>query len=259
MKKELVEVVRQDDLGDNIYSLYIRNKEISLEAHAGQFISLFTNDFSRLLPRPISICDIDKKSGIIRMVYRIAGGGTKEFSLLKASDKIEIIGPLGNGYSVDAVHPIILGGGIGIPPMLELTKEFFEKGISKNDISVVLGYRNEPFLLNEFQKISTVYITSDSGNCGIKGNVIDGLNDYDISGDVIYACGPKPMLKGVKAYSEEKNMPAYISLEEHMACGIGACLGCVVDSKNIDDHSKVKNKRICKDGPVFLAEEVILW
>ena len=142
--------------------------------------------------------------------------------------------------------------------MLELAKEFAGQGLAKEDISVVLGFRDAAFLLDEFEKVATVYLTSDSGNTGIKGNVIDGIHQYDVKGDALYACGPKPMLRAVKAEADAKGIPAWISLEERMACGIGACLGCVTETKDVDDHSKVHNKRICKDGPVFNAEEVVL-
>ena len=106
--------------------------------------------------------------------------------------------------------------------------------------------------------IATVYISSDSGSVGTKGTVIDAAKENVVTGDAIYACGPKPMLKAIKAYAYEKDVPAFISLEERMACGIGACLACVCKSVDVDDHSKVNNKRICVDGPVFNAEEVEL-
>ena len=151
-----------------------------------------------------------------------------------------------------------MGGGIGIPPMLCLAKELAAKGLQKEDISVILGYRNDTFLLDEFEEISTVYISSDSGNVGLKGNVLDALKHYNVTGDMIYACGPKPMLRAVQQYSKESGISAQISLEERMACGIGACLACVTKTTEVDEHSQVKNKRICVDGPVFYAEEVEL-
>jgi dihydroorotate dehydrogenase electron transfer subunit len=151
-----------------------------------------------------------------------------------------------------------MGGGIGIPPMLQLAKELSQNGIAKENISVVLGFRDDTFLLNEFKKIATVYISIDTGNVGIKGNVIDATKEYGITGDAIYACGPKPMLRAIKEYAYEKDIPAYISLEERMACGIGACLACVCNTIDKDEHSQVNNARICVDGPVFKADEVVL-
>lgn len=251
-------VVDQEMLIDDIYSLWVEAPELVSAAHSGQFVSVYSADKSRLLPRPISICDLDKKKGRLRLVYRIAGAGTLEFSSLKAGDSVDILGPLGNGYDMNCEKPVLLGGGIGIPPMLRLARELRDKGISKENLSVVLGYRDAAFLLEEFQEIATVYITSDNGAVGIKGNVIDGIKEYNVTGDMIFSCGPTPMLRAVKAFSEESGIRAQLSLEEKMACGVGACLACVCESTEVDDHSKVHNKRICKDGPVFYAEEVVL-
>lgn len=257
---ETAEVISQEAFGGDIYSLWLDAPVTAKTAHAGQFVSVFTNDSSKLLPRPISLCEVDHENGRLRLVYRVTGetAGTKQFSLLTEGETIDILGPLGNGYSEFSKKPILLGGGIGIPPMLELAKEFAGQGLAKEDISVVLGFRDAAFLLDEFEKVATVYLTSDSGNTGIKGNVIDGIHQYDVKGDALYACGPKPMLRAIKAEADAKGIPAWISLEERMACGIGACLGCVTETKDVDDHSKVHNKRICKDGPVFNAEEVVL-
>jgi len=258
MKSIQAEIIKQDHLVDDIYSMYIKNKELTENAHSGQFVSLYSRDSSRLLPRPISICEIDKKAGTLRLVYRTVGEGTKEFSTLKKGDTIKVVGPIGNGYELDCESPILMGGGIGIPPMLQLAKELSDKGVPKDKLTVILGFRDNTFLLNEFKKIATVYISSDTGSVGVKGNVIDAANEYGVTGDRIYACGPKPMLRAIKAYAYEKDINAFISLEERMACGIGACLACVCKSVDVDDHSKVNNKRICVDGPVFNAEEVEL-
>ena len=258
MNSFIAVIISQEHLIEDIFSMWIKADGLTKDVKPGQFVSLYTNDLSKLLPRPISICEVDRESDSLRLVYRTVGEGTKQFSQMKAGDKIRLTGPTGNGYEVFSKKPVLLGGGIGIPPMLELAKEFSRKGVSKEDISVILGYRNETFLLEEFEKVATVYISSDTGNVGIKGNVIDAAEHYSVAGDTLYSCGPKPMLRAVKQYSEKKGIPAYISLEERMACGIGACLACVTNTKDIDAHSKVKNKRICVDGPVFDAEEVEL-
>lgn len=258
MDKISAGIIKQDCLQDDIYSMWIKCPQIAEVAHGGQFVSLYSKDSARLLPRPISICEVDKKAGAIRLVYRTVGAGTKEFSLMKKGDNIDVLGPIGNGYELSSSHPILMGGGIGIPPMLQLAKELSQNGIAKENISVVLGFRDDTFLLNEFKKIATVYISSDTGNVGIKGNVIDATKEYGITGDAIYACGPKPMLRAIKEYAYEKDIPAYISLEERMACGIGACLACVCNTIDKDEHSQVNNARICVDGPVFKADEVVL-
>lgn len=258
MERITADIIKQECLLDDIFSMYIRADRIAAEAHSGQFVSLYSRDSARLLPRPISICEIDKKAGTIRLVYRTVGEGTREFSHLKKGDRIDVLGPIGNGYSLETENPILVGGGIGVPPMLQLARELREKGVSRDNLSVVLGFRDSTFLLNEFKKLATVYIASDTGGVGTKGTALDAIKENAVTGDVIYACGPKPMLRAVKAYAFEKDIPAELSLEERMACGIGACLACVCQTVDIDEHSRVYNRRVCVDGPVFKAEEVEL-
>ena len=126
-----------------------------------------------------------------------------------------------------------------------------------NDVHAFLGYRNDDtFLSKDFEKVSTVYIASEDGSVGTKGNVIDAIKESQIKPDIIMACGPMPMLRAIKAYAAENGIKAYISLEERMACGVGACLGCVCKTVKKDSHSHVNNTRICTEGPVFNAEEV---
>lgn len=145
----------------------------------------------------------------------------------------------------------LMGGGIGIPPMLQLSKEL------DADKQIILGYRNdELFLKEDLDKNGTVYIATEDGSAGTKGNVMDAIRENALDADVIFACGPMPMLRAIKQYAEEKGIPAFISLEEKMACGVGACLGCVCKTKEKDHHSHVNNSRICTDGPVFEAREV---
>lgn len=248
--KMTAKVIRQDEIAYEIYSLLISAKEIADIAKPGQFVNLYSADKSRLLPRPISICEIDKTAGTLRLVYRVVGDGTKEFSTLTSDHTIEVMGPLGNGFTLEGKKAIIIGGGIGIPPMLELSKQLdCEK-------SIVLGFRDEEFLSEEFAPYGTVYKSSDAGNIGVKGTVMDAIKEYGITGDVIYACGPIPMLRAISDYALANGITAQISMEEKMACGIGACLACVCKSKDVDEHSKVHNKRVCKEGPVFYAGEV---
>lgn len=248
-KKEIAKVISQEMLAENIFSMWIETS-IAGEAKCGQFISVYTKNDAKLLPRPISICEIGE--GKLRIVYRVAGDGTKEFSTYRTGDSITVLGPLGNGFPVDSSKSaLIIGGGIGVPPMLEVAKSL------KGDKKIVMGYRNcETFLYDELKDNGELYIATEDGTVGTKGNVLDAIKENNLKADVIYACGPMPMLRALKKYAEENNMEAWISLEEKMACGIGACLGCVCKSKEIDDHSLVNNKRICKDGPVFNAREV---
>ncbi|SFA72543.1 dihydroorotate dehydrogenase electron transfer subunit [Acetitomaculum ruminis DSM 5522] len=247
-------IIRQEELLPGINSMWIKTDKIAEVAKAGQFLNLYCKDKSRILPRPISICEIDKSDMAIRLVYRVIGEGTDEFSKLHTGDTIKVTGPLGNGFPIKQKHAIIIGGGIGIPPMLELAKTF------PGEKDIVLGYSNELFLDGEFEKYGNVHIATVSGIYGTKGNVLDSIKENAISGDIIYACGPMPMLKAIKEYaeSEEINIQCWLSLEERMACGIGACLGCMTKSKNKDAHTQVNNKRICTEGPVFLSKEVVM-
>lgn len=253
--KEQAVVVSQEQIAEGIYSLWLQTERIAKEAKAGQFISMYAGDESRLLPRPISICQIYKGKGQIRVVYRVtgAGTGTEGFSRLREGEAIQIIGPLGNGFPVDKKEKaFLIGGGIGIPPMLELARELdCEK-------TIIAGYKDEQFLAEELRENGDLYIATEDGSAGTRGNVLDAIREHRLTADVIYACGPTPMLRAIKAYAEEHNILCYLSLEERMACGIGACLACVCQSKEKDSHSNVKNKRVCKDGPVFLSAEVEL-
>ncbi len=250
---ESAKILRQEELADGIYSMWIETNAAAV-AHPGQFVSLYTGDEAYLLPRPISICEIDNERSALRLVYRVVGKGTKDFSQLKAENTIKIMGPLGNGFPIEKGNAVVIGGGIGVPPMLELVKQL------PGSVVAVMGYRNaELFLKEEFDETAdAVLVATDDGSVGTHGTVVDALREYNVMGDVIYACGPKPMLTAIKAYAAEKGIKCYISMEERMACGIGACLGCVCESTEVDEHSHVKNKRVCKDGPVFLAEEVEL-
>lgn len=252
--KLTAKVVSQEALTEDVFSMWIQVDEIAKAAKPGQFISVYTRDASKLLPRPISICEIDRALGRLRIVYRVVGAGTEEFSAYQAGDEITVMGPLGNGFPLEVKgrKAFLIGGGIGIPPMLELTKELdCEK-------QMILGYRDVLFLNQEFEPYGTVCVATEDGSAGTKGNVIDAIRANGLEADVMFACGPTPMLRALKAYALEQGIECWLSLEEKMACGIGACLACVCQSADVDEHSQVHNKRICKDGPVFRAEEVEL-
>ena len=251
MIKETAKVVRQQQIDEGIFDMELSFPKGAALAKPGQFIAMYCNDKSKLLPRPISICGINKEEGTLRVVYRVAGEGTKEFSEMKEGDTLEVMGPLGNGFALKEEKAIIIGGGIGIPPMLELAKQL---NVEK---TVVLGYRTSTFLKDEFEAVCDVIVATEDGSQGTKGTVIDAIEKYGVEGKVIYACGPMPMLKALAVYAEEHGMEAQISLEERMACGIGACLGCICKTKEKGHHTNVNNTRICKDGPVFDAKEVV--
>ena len=253
--EEMAVVVSQKEIATDIYDLTIQTKEIAAAAKAGQFISLYCNDGTKLLPRPISLCGIDREAGTLRLVYRVTGEntGTEQFSKCKAGDEIRVLGPLGNGFELGDKSAFLIGGGIGIPPMLQLAKEL------NCEKQIVVGYRNdELFLVDELKQYGEVIVATEDGSVGTKGNVLDAIRENGLKADVIYACGPTPMLRALKQYAAENDIECWISMEERMACGIGACLACVCKSKEKDHHTNVNNKRICKEGPVFRAEEVEL-
>lgn len=278
-QKQTAVVASQKEIAPQIFDMWI-NTDLAAEARPGQFVCVYPKDRSTLLPRPISICEVNGDKTALRLVYRIAGQGTAEFSGYRAGDSIAILGTLGNGFleavGIDSLtgsivrddveitadkmfsgkQVFLMGGGIGIPPMLQLAKRL--NGIMEKDrIQIIVGYRDaQTFLREDLERYGKVFIATEDGSVGTKGNVMNVIAENGLSADKIFACGPMPMLRAIKAYAEEKEIPAYISLEEHMACGVGACLGCVVKTKEIDHHSHVHNARICTDGPVFEAKEV---
>jgi dihydroorotate dehydrogenase electron transfer subunit len=251
--REFATVIEQKKIAADIYSMWLQTEKIAGEARPGQFISIYSRDDSRMLPRPISICEIDRENGRLRIVYRVVGQGTDEFSHLTAGDQLEILGPLGNGFPLkQGRKAFLMGGGIGVPPMVQLAKEL------EGEVQVIAGYRDELFLDKELRENAALYVATEDGSAGTKGNVMDAIRANGLTADIIYACGPKPMLRAIKQYAEENGIECYLSMEERMACGIGACLACVCQAKEVDEHSHVHNKRVCKDGPVFLSTEVEL-
>lgn len=246
-------ILKSDTIASGIFELEIETN-IARDSVPGQFIMVYPMDKSTILPRPISICEV-KNDTVLRLVYRVAGKGTAEFSKYEAGDKVRVLGPLGNGFPLNKAigkRSVLIGGGIGVPPILELSKQL------KNEaVTALLGYRNNDlFLKNDFDKYVKTVIATEDGSIGTKGNVLDAMREQGMECDVIFACGPMPMLRAIKKYAEEKNIEAYISLEERMACGVGACLGCVAKTVNKDAHSHVNNARVCTEGPVFDAREV---
>lgn len=252
-EKQTAIVLSQEQIAPGIFDMWIKTS-LAGQAKPGQFLCVYPKDKSTLLPRPISICEVNSDRQALRIVYRVAGAGTKEFAAYTAGETIAILGTLGNGFPVEegkGKRVFLIGGGIGVPPMLELSRQM------EAEKQIVLGYRDEnTFLRKDFEANGKVYIATEDGSVGTRGNVMNAIEENGLEADVIFACGPMPMLRAIKAYAAAHNIKAYISLEEHMACGVGACLGCVVKTKDIDHHSHVHNARICTDGPVFDAEDV---
>lgn len=254
--RERAVVLSQEQIARQIFSMWLQAGPIAQSAKPGQFLSVYCSDSGRLLPRPISICETDRERQAVRIVYRVAGKGTEEFSRCRAGDVLDVLGPLGNGFPLDRCpegkKAFLIGGGIGIPPMVELS------GSLAGEVQVIAGYRDELFLTEELAAHGRLYLATEDGSAGTKGNVLDCIRQNQLSADVIFACGPLPMLRAVKTYAQEQEMECWVSMEERMACGIGACLACVCQSVGTDSHSKVRNKRVCTEGPVFAAEEIEL-
>lgn len=290
-KKTQMTVLDSRMLAEDIWSLELAYapEDAPEKVCPGQFAGLYPPNGELLLMRPISICRWDEERHALRFVYRAAGKGTRAFTSLRPGDHMEMLGILGNGYDLELLRGkrvLLLGGGIGVPPMLELAAalakdraETAEAGHSKDavnpggkeesgkeesgkassGVTAVMGYRNnELFLMEEMKEYASVYVATEDGSAGTKGNVLDAVRENGIEADVICACGPMPMLRAVKRYASEKGISAFLSLEERMACGVGVCLGCVAKTKRIDEHSKVNNARVCVEGPVFSADEVDL-
>ncbi|NLM03408.1 MAG: dihydroorotate dehydrogenase electron transfer subunit [Clostridiales bacterium] len=250
MRNVIIE--KNHKIAPDIYEMILLSKELSHEGFPGKFVNLYLNDGAHLLPRPISICEVDRENHRTRLIYAVVGKGTKILSSKKEGEKLKVMGPLGNGFKIDEKidRNLVIGGGIGTPPLLELVKQL------KGDTKVYLGFRENPILVEDFEKLGAeVHIATEDGSQGHKGNVIELLEKHDVNADSIYSCGPKPMLRAVAKWSREKNIPAQLSLEERMACGIGACLVCTCKINTEDE--KWEYKRVCKDGPVFLRDEVI--
>ena len=242
-------VLKNEELSEGVFSTVFSSR-IAENCRPGQFVMVGTKSEAHLLKRPISICGADNMDKTIRLVYRIAGFGTRELSESKEGDEFELQGPAGNGF-LEAFHRLIedkndafdgydgkrfllIGGGIGAPPLLFLCQELKSKGISKDRISAVLGYRGEKnglFLIKEFEEKSELILSTDDGSAGYRGTVMDAIRESGVEADIIFACGPLIMLKAVREYAKAKGIPAFISLEERMACGVGACLPRVVKTR----------------------------
>ncbi len=254
-KKTLVKakILKNEVVAPQIHRITLSVGEIANEIKPMQFCSLYVGKGEMILPRPISIFNVDKEKQTLDIVFFTIGKGTTELGKLKCDETVDVLLPLGNGFtSFDGLKKIALvGGGIGVPPLYYLAKEI-KKYNSDIEIDIYLGYRNEPFLLDKFNEFNT-YISSDNDTNYFNGNVVELMNKENKEYDKVVSCGPTVMLKSLSKYCESKNIPLSISLEERMACSIGACVGCVVKIKTDDG---IKNKKVCVDGPVFDSKVV---
>lgn len=244
------QLLKANKLTDDIFDFTLHCPQLAAKAKAGQFAQIYLSGHT--LRRPISICGIDREIGTLRFVFQIRGQGTAELAALQPDAMIEILAPLGNGFPIDPTKKILLvGGGIGVPPMLGCAAEL------NQNATAILGFRNKNAVIleHDFQSFGAkTLIATDDGSYGHHGLVTDLAQNEDF--DVIFACGPLPMLKAVTKLAGERSVPCYISLEERMACGIGACLGCAVSLYN--DNGEAYYGHVCKDGPVFDSCRVVL-
>ena len=240
MEKEIFSVLKNENIAKSVYRMVLEGKTDALTM-PGQFINIFIDGF--YLRRPISVCDYDEKT--ITIIYKVVGKGTEKMAEMKAGEKLDILVGLGNGFDVSKSgdKPLLIGGGVGVPPLYKLAKNLDGK-----DITVILGFNtaDEVFYKEEFEKLGAkVIVTTVDGSVGIKGFVTNAMGECDYT--YIYTCGPEPMLKAI--YNESKTSGQF-SFEERMGCGFGACMGCSC-------KTKYGNKRICKEGPVLEKEEII--
>jgi dihydroorotate dehydrogenase electron transfer subunit len=258
------EIIENKEIAKDIYNMIVLSKEIASVALPGQFAHIRVRDsIDPLLRRPISICDVDKHNDTVRLIYRKQGHGTTILSKLKPLDTVDMLAPLGKGTfpcenNYNDVY--LIGGGIGAPPLLYAAKILTNKG---SQITTVLGFasKEQAILEAEFQQYGNTIVYTIDGTHGKKGLVTDYFNN--IKPNIILACGPISMLKAIKYHPNLSRTNGFLSLEEHMACGIGACMGCVtkVSKQSLDiqvSSTEWKYEKVCDCGPVFPMEKVVL-
>jgi len=249
-----MEVLQNIQLTKDVFSLKLGGEFYYEKVQAGQFVNILIGDGkTHPLRRPISIasCDVEERS--LTLIHRVVGVGTHWLSELKQGDRIDLMGPLGNGFPLPDENSkvLVVGGGVGIPPLYELCKQLSKLNCY---IDIILGFRDEDdlFMVKEFEKYGNVITCTEDGSEGVKGFVTCALvNDEEWT--TLYSCGPLPMLRALKEHFSHKEIAGYVSLEERMACGVGACYGCTVETKD-----RTATKRVCKEGPVFSWEEICL-
>lgn len=239
-KQNIYEIVSNSALTENVFKMILKGDTKYITA-PGQFINILLS--GKFLRRPISVCDYDDKT--ITIIYKVVGEGTAQLSKMQSGEKLDCLTGLGNGYNISkSKKPLVIGGGVGVPPMYNLAKSLIEN----NQIpTVILGFntKSEIFYEQEFKALGCkVIVATADGSYGVKGFVTDAMpDDYDY----FYTCGPMPMFKAIESVAKTSGQ---YSFEERMGCGFGACMGCSC-------KTKYGNKRICKDGPVLEREEII--
>lgn len=254
------ELVKKEFLKDDICRMCIKSTEIAESAKPGQFLEIrVVDNVEPLLRRPISIYNADEATGEVEFIFQIKGKGTDLLAKRNVGEKLDILGPLGYGtFKFEGYKNVaIIGGGIGIFPLHELSKRAKAAGVNS---SIYIGFRNKDLVVleDEFKEVcDDLILATDDGSYARSGFAINFLKE-DVKKnkpDCIYACGPLPMLKAIQSFAKEENIPCQISLEERMACGMGVCLGCAV---KYVENEKEQYKHVCKNGPVFNAENVVI-
>ncbi len=245
----ICEILKKEEIAKGIYDLTVEAGELAEKAQPGQFAQIYIP--GKTLRRPISICSADAAQRTMRFVFEIRGDGTKLLSEIQEGQSLDILAPLGQGFCLGDTsrRALFVGGGIGTPPLLYAARKF------GGNASVALGFRNAEAVILEkdFRDAGCkVQIATDDGSYGYHGLVIDCIGQE--MPEVVFACGPGPMLRAVSKFAADRGIPCQISLEERMACGIGACLGCAC--KILRDGREVYG-HVCKDGPVFDAQEIV--
>ncbi|WP_058307880.1 dihydroorotate dehydrogenase electron transfer subunit [Gracilibacillus massiliensis] len=249
--KQLIKIKSHLRIAEDTFEVVLQSS-LARELKPGQFVHVALKH--HMLRRPVSVANVDAEADNFTIVFKIFGEGTKALSKYQAGDHLDVILPCGSYYPVEELeldHALIVGGGIGVPPLYYLAKSLKEKGVK---VTTVLGFQSKDHVFYEekFQLLGDTYIATNDGTYGKKGFVTDIIAELSSTIDYYFSCGPTPMLQAVtNQLAEEKG---YISLEERMGCGVGTCYACVVPLK----EDPTKSKKICKDGPVFYANEVIL-
>ncbi|MCO7128119.1 dihydroorotate dehydrogenase electron transfer subunit [Sporolactobacillus shoreicorticis] len=259
MMQENMRVLAHEEIADCIFELKLEGEMVWAITEPGQFVHIRVGGGSQsvapLLRRPISISSADPSKKTMTLIYRSGGLGTGLLSETGIGEKVDVLGPLGHGFPVEATplqgKALVIGGGVGIPPLYGLSQELNARGIQ---VTHVLGFRSakDVFYQMAFEKAGRTIIMTEDGTDGRRGRVTDVLDSVDF--DVAYACGPIPMLKALEHAITEK--PLFVSLEQRMGCGIGACMACVTRATDANDAKGYR--RVCCDGPVFKAGEVEL-
>lgn len=241
-------VVENRKLCQDIYEILIECPEIARESKPGQFLHIKVNKgLDPLLRRPISISRAYRDTGYVSLIYQVLGRGTKEMTEFRQGDDIDVMGPLGNGFTLfSGKKCAVIGGGMGVAPLIELASRL-------EDCDAYVGFRCSTFKLTEYKEVcGGLHIATEDGSEGCKGYVTDIIEDIG-KYDIVYTCGPKPMMKKVKELCERSSVRCFVSMEERMGCGIGACLVCAC---KIKEGNSWHYKKVCTDGPVFEAGEV---